>query len=158
MKSIEAWHGTLNGYTNRKCRCDECRGARAAYGAVARAASREKIAQRQREYRAANRDKVLAWQANDRATGRFRDRKYGLAPGQFDEMLVQQGKRCAVCAEDFQDRTPHVDHDHRCCPDSGSCGACVRGLLCGPCNQGLGNFRDDPMRLLGAIAYLGIER
>jgi hypothetical protein len=26
-----AWHGTLNGYTNRACRCEECRHAWTSY-------------------------------------------------------------------------------------------------------------------------------
>lgn len=49
----------------------------------------------------------------------------------------------------------HIDHDHSCCPGNArSCGNCVRGSLCGPCNHGLGYFRDDPVRLQAAIEYL----
>jgi hypothetical protein len=154
---IEDWHGTLSGYTNHRCRCIECRAARTAYAVEWRAANRDKLAARQTAYRHANRDKVLAWQANDRASGRFRDRKYNLAPGQFDAMLAAQGNSCAICGEGFSDRPPHVDHDHACCPRGGSCGKCVRGLLCGPCNHALGSFRDDPNRMRRAIAYLAAK-
>jgi hypothetical protein len=29
--NVERWHGTSGGYTNHKCRCDECRAAWRAY-------------------------------------------------------------------------------------------------------------------------------
>jgi hypothetical protein len=40
----------------------------------------------------------------------------------------------------------HLDH----CHGSGE----LRGILCLSCNQGLGNFADDPARLERAAAYL----
>ena len=65
--------------------------------------------------------------------------------------------RCGVCqTPDSGARDFHIDHDHACCPGgmTQKCGSCVRGLLCGSCNHGLGNFRDDVALLSAAIAYL----
>lgn len=57
------------------------------------------------------------------------------------EILRIQGssrKECAVCGEVTG---LCVDHDHRCCSGPRSCGACVRGYLCGPCNKAEGFLR-----------------
>jgi hypothetical protein len=43
-----------------------------------------------------------------------------------------------------------VDHDH----DHGK----VRGLLCEPCNQGIGRLKDDPDLIRSAITYLQRSR
>lgn len=47
-----------------------------------------------------------------------------------------------------------IDHDHSCCDRQGSCGRCVRGMLCSSCNSTLGHAKDDVDRLKGLIAYL----
>ena len=79
---------------------------------------------------------------------RFRLVHYGITPEQFAERLESQDGRCAICRTD----TPggkggwHVDHDHET--------KAIRGLLCNNCNNGLGRFADDPVRLRGAVAYL----
>ena len=58
-------------------------------------------------------------------------------------MVEEQGGACAIC----QVRpAEHVDHDH----ETGA----VRGILCFTCNVGLGNFGDEPERLLLAHRYL----
>ena len=67
-------------------------------------------------------------------------------------MWNRQGGRCAIC------RRPttklQVDHDHDCCPPKRACVRCLRGMLCGLCNAGLGMFGDDPARLRAAARYL----
>jgi Recombination endonuclease VII len=34
-----------------------------------------------------------------------------------------------------------IDHDHSCCSYSGSCGNCIRGVLCSDCNSAEGFIR-----------------
>lgn len=79
--------------------------------------------------------------------------KYGVTPEQFDEMLKAQNFKCAICGTDKNERHRfgrkipfHVDH----CHETGI----VRGLLCGHCNRGLGDFRDSVSALEKAATYL----
>lgn len=72
-------------------------------------------------------------------------------------MVVAQGGVCAICR--LPESKHHslmlkIDHDRACCPKSGSCGKCVRGLLCSNCNSGLGMFGDNQAALRAAIDYL----
>ncbi|MFJ9804199.1 endonuclease VII domain-containing protein [Streptomyces wuyuanensis] len=85
---------------------------------------------------------------------------YRMPRGRYAEMLDAQGGSCAICKRPSSDgRALAIDHDHFCCPDSSeSCGRCVRALLCAPCNQGLGSFRDSPELLRAAAAYLEHHR
>lgn len=81
--------------------------------------------------------------------------KYGLNPELYATLLVRQDGRCASCGQ-APDRGNGlvVDHDHACCDREGSCGRCVRGLLCDACNKILGLARDDVAVLRNAVAYL----
>jgi hypothetical protein len=72
-------------------------------------------------------------------------RKYGISLQDYDAMLAQQHAACAICRRTF-DGTPCVDHCHAT--------RVVRGLLCSPCNQGLGCFDDDIDRMQAAADYL----
>jgi Recombination endonuclease VII len=81
-------------------------------------------------------------------------RYYGMSPEQYEEKLQAQDNACAICRKPFKGSTPHVDHDHDCCPGRASCGKCVRDLLCADCNQAIGIFGDDMIRLLAAVRYL----
>jgi hypothetical protein len=81
-------------------------------------------------------------------------RHFGLTVGQFEAMQSAQNNVCAICAqpERVMDkrlgklRNLAVDH----CHVTGK----IRSLLCLQCNQGLGNFNDDPTRLRAALDYL----
>jgi hypothetical protein len=84
-------------------------------------------------------------------------RTYGISPEEFATLIAEQDGKCAICREPPNGKANgrarsghlpslHVDHDH----DTGK----IRGLLCGPCNTGLGLFRDEPRLLLAAIKYL----
>lgn len=92
----------------------------------------------------------------ERAAQRQRDvdaklkQSYGITRRQVAALLLAQGGKCASCGDPFK---PHkgkcgynVDHDHKT--------GAVRGLLCTNCNQGIGQFKDSPLRLRAAIAYL----
>lgn len=64
-------------------------------------------------------------------------------------LRLAQNNRCAICGtpEMYAPRGRlHLDHDHNT--------MIVRGLLCGNCNAGLGQFKDEPGRLRAAIKYL----
>jgi hypothetical protein len=80
---------------------------------------------------------------------------YSLPPGTYDTLKAAQNGTCALCqrARGVK-RNLAIDHDHSCCPGKTSCGACVRGLLCGPCNDVLATARDDPQYFARAIMYL----
>lgn len=72
--------------------------------------------------------------------------KYGIDQAAYDAMLKSQGGVCAICHEAVE-YVLKVDH----CHETGR----VRGLLCHPCNVGLGWFRDDAARVRRAADYLG---
>ena len=79
-------------------------------------------------------------------------RKYGIDLLQYSQMFMAQNGKCAICGSDYgghrngEQKALAVDHDHK----TGK----VRGLLCEPCNQGLGKFRDDQNIVLEAFHYL----
>lgn len=78
-------------------------------------------------------------------------KQYNLTGEQYKALYDKHGGLCWICR--FR-KGRQVDHDHKCCPGKTSCGKCVRGLLCGPCNKFLGFIRDKIETLQNAIDYL----
>jgi Recombination endonuclease VII. len=80
---------------------------------------------------------------------------YGITLAQWEVMFEAQGGGCAICGRLSKGGKPlFVDHDHACCAGQRTCGRCVRALLCGDCNLGIGYFTDSIDRLEEAVAYL----
>lgn len=79
-------------------------------------------------------------------------RLYGITEQQYDDMRQAQQYRCKICSihedEWFEKRGRRLFVDH--CHNTDS----VRGLLCGDCNTGLGQFKDNVQNLQKAIEYL----
>lgn len=81
---------------------------------------------------------------------------FHISPEQYLAMLATQDFCCAICKTD----TPHgrgcwnIDHDHACCPGVGSCGKCIRGLICHHCNVALSRAFDSVEILSAMISYL----
>ena len=76
--------------------------------------------------------------------------RFGITPEHYTELLESQDHKCAICgtsdATYSRGNRLHVDHDHA----TGE----VRGLLCGHCNLGVGQFFDNTHLLSKAITYL----
>lgn len=79
--------------------------------------------------------------------------RYGMTVEQYDEKVAAQNGLCAICGQ-MPTRRLDIDHDHACCDRYGSCGKCIRDLLCMSCNGALGMFGDSIERLEAAIKYL----
>lgn len=113
----------------------------------------------EKRWRDRNKDKVAAKnkrRQSDKQTYRDDNLKhlYGITHADYERMLEEQGGGCAICGSPTPRRKGrgHLSVDH--CHKTGV----VRGVLCDPCNNGLGRFQDDPNLLRKAIEYLERER
>jgi hypothetical protein len=108
-----------------------------------------------KRWQQANAERYNAYQRDLRARPeqkrKIRDayyrRTFGISADDFDALLAKQGGRCAICGRaPEREASLHLDHHH----DTGV----IRGILCIGCNQGIGQFQDDPELLERAAAYL----
>jgi hypothetical protein len=74
-------------------------------------------------------------------------KKYGISMDEWNALFISQGSRCAICSSEQHKSTNwHTDHCHTT--------GIIRGILCGPCNTGLGKLGDSADRVFRAFEYL----
>lgn len=72
--------------------------------------------------------------------------KYGISLTDWNTLFLSQGSKCAIChSTEPRGRNWHTDHNH----SSGK----IRGILCGPCNSGIGKLQEDWRLFLKSAAY-----
>ena len=153
-------HG-ISGY-NYGCRCDVCREAKAIkrkqyqsskawnYTKTYLARMKENEPEKYKEWLKRNNDYKRKAREKNPEYSRWRAiyKKYKMTRAMYEGLLESQGGVCAICKNPPTKNYLAVDHDHSCCPDSKTCGNCIRGLLCGSCNSFLGRVNDEPNSLL----------
>lgn len=168
MKEYNRSGGTYDGYYTM---CRECSRIKSA---EYRAANREMINAREREYqrkkkeedKSAYSEKKHQYYLRKKAktTPEEREKRYrygrewylqntfGITGDQYSEMLSLQGGVCAICGEGPKrkcDKHLVVDHDH----DTGR----VRKLLCHQCNSALGMMEEREDIALRMVNYIRSE-
>jgi hypothetical protein len=110
----------------------------------------------------------MARQRPQRALGAGDSRRsgrgqHGMRRVELDALLASQDGRCAICGTRDPDQGWGqgwaTDHDHALAathahPPQRGCRLCVRGILCGACNAGIGQLRDDSRIVAAALSYL----
>jgi hypothetical protein len=81
---------------------------------------------------------------------------YGITGTEYWSIYLAQDECCAICRRATgRAKRLAVDHDHKKCqnhPPEMGCHRCIRGLLCGPCNELIGRYGVES--LLRAVEYL----
>jgi hypothetical protein len=89
-------------------------------------------------------------------SSRHRERKFGLSPIAFQQMVEEQGDRCFLCTKPERGhrngvrKALAVDHNRT----TGS----IRKLLCSKCNTAIGLLNEDTELLAQVIHYLDSYR
>jgi len=77
------------------------------------------------------------------------NRRYNISVAVYEALMEGVGRRCMICKSIEGDggiSTLHIDHSHK----TGK----IRGVLCRFCNNGIGNFKDEPELLRRSAEYL----
>lgn len=129
VKPASEFHKSRGTFDGLQTYCSDCQGAK------------------QKASYKANRKRAIA-----RSVRSSRKSRYGITQETYDALKYAQGNKCAICRTPFDEltRSPSVDHCH--------VSKKIRGLLCSPCNTGIGLLRESEQIFLQALQYLREHR
>lgn len=128
--------------------------------------NKEKIAKQDKEYRIKNKERTIEnhkrYYEKNKEIMKNRHIKYtkeqiknirlktqyGITIEQYNQMFLEQNGNCAICNINQSNFKRGLAVDH--CHITGK----IRGLLCGNCNLGIGNFKEGIENLYKAIEYI----
>lgn len=94
----------------------------------------------------ANPETIREYRAKDKWTLKKRCKRHGISETEFWSIYEEQDGTCPVCDKAVEAEDSAIDHNH----NTGK----VRGILCKPCNRGIGLLGDNPKTMIRAAAYL----
>jgi hypothetical protein len=132
----------------------DCKACHIARGKAWYAKNREKAIAYVRRWQQENPDRLRDYRLKNREQRALQMRRlhlrrtFGMTVDDYSAILAAQEGGCAICGDQPEEgQSFHIDHD-----DGG-----VRGILCVRCNNGLGQFKDDPELLLRAAEYVTLR-
>lgn len=134
--------------------CKACTSARVRAYYASNAEYREKAKVNSTKQAKANPERTAVWVRRAKLKT-----DYGLTMEQFDQLLVAQGGKCALCGATEHGRKQRLHPGgHKWLEDSWPVDHChkdgrVRGLLCHPCNANLGGY-ESLMDKVGEVRLL----
>lgn len=135
----EKWHGTPGGYSNHRCRCDDCRLAWNAYQV-------EYKSRKMTDLEALTHGKASSYRVGCRCADCKDANQRAYRTRKLASMGVNRPRpELCDCCNKVTDRLV-LDHDHA----TGK----FRGWLCHTCNTGLGKLGDTVEGLERALDYL----
>lgn len=79
-------------------------------------------------------------------------KRHNISIKTLSSMFARYDGACWVCKTR---PATSVDHDHACCSGrDGSCGKCIRGVVCSPCNTAIALLGDNEKGVAKALQYL----
>lgn len=142
-KGCKSWHLGKNSL------CKECMSS---YNRRKREKDPEAWRAQKRHYYRENKE------MNKQISRRKRLKYFNVTQEWYSAKLLEQKGGCALCGAtkpNADKQNLAIDHDHSCCKaHKGSCGKCVRGLLCYRCNSALERAESIPGWLENVFSYL----